>query len=408
MRLFVFSIAASTAGEIALNNADIAKFRCKSTGSWQLPQSCGSTLFTSNGIPDHNACAAAPQSTVDVQNYSYKIPREPVYRTRNLEDFETTNMGEIGFAINGVPFYNPYDAACCDAGLYELHALDLCYAHPNGQGGKYHYHVWSPCIAECTGASEFVGIALDGFPIYGPGINPDTGMVWSQSDMDFCGGKEVDGKYAYYVTVDFPYVLQCYRGETSSTFRNGEQFQGSGNCAANNEGCSPGNMAMGGTGGPSGRPAGPPGRKRRDVKDPTESWFNELEYLSSLGNISSYSGEILSKVGSRRRRSVATLSAAIDDVIAAGDARFTKNIYLKHLSYQCNSCNGARDLNTDCTGILDNTCTGVKSVLTIEGDDSSETSQDTENQNSENENGGNGSDAITPIFLILFVSVILT
>jgi hypothetical protein len=117
-----------------------------------------------------------------------------VYRTGNLEDFGTTNMGEIGFAINGVPFYNPYDAACCDAGLYELHALDLCYAHPNGQGGKYHYHVWSPCIAECTGASELVGIALDGFPIYGPGINPDTGKVWSQSDMDFCGGKEVDGK----------------------------------------------------------------------------------------------------------------------------------------------------------------------------------------------------------------------
>ena len=50
----------------------------------------------------------------------------------------------------------------------------------------------------------------------------------------------------------------------------------------------------------------------------------------------------------------------------------------------------------------------MKSVLTIEGDDSSETSQDTENQNSENENGGNGSDAITPIFLMLFVSVILT
>ena len=65
-------------------------------------------------------------------------------------------------------------------------------------------------------------------------------------------------------------------------------------------------------------------------------------------------------------------------------------------------------LQTDCTGILENTCTGVKSVLTIEGDDSSETSQDTENQNSENQNGGNGSDAITPIFLMLFVSVILT
>lgn len=48
----------------------------------------------------------------------------------------------------------------------------------------------------------------------------------------------------------------------------------------------------------------------------------------------------------------------------------------------------------------------MKSVFTIEGDDSSETSQDTENQNSENENGGNGSDATAPLFLMLFVSVI--
>ena len=25
-------------------------------------------------------------------------------------------------------------------------------------------------------------------------------MVWSQSDMDTCGGKEINGKYAYYTT----------------------------------------------------------------------------------------------------------------------------------------------------------------------------------------------------------------
>ena len=43
-------------------------------------------------------------------------------------------MGEIGFALNGVPIYNPYDVDCCDAGLYELNGLDLCYAHPNGPG----------------------------------------------------------------------------------------------------------------------------------------------------------------------------------------------------------------------------------------------------------------------------------
>ena len=62
--------------------------------------------------------------------------------------------------------------------------------------GNYHYHVHSPCLAPCQGASELVGFALDGFPIMGPGINPATGAVWSQSDMDICGGKlDDDGIY---------------------------------------------------------------------------------------------------------------------------------------------------------------------------------------------------------------------
>ena len=41
---------------------------------------------------------------------------------------------------------------------------------------------------------------MDGYPIYGPGINPATGEVWSQNDMDACGGQEINGKYAYYTT----------------------------------------------------------------------------------------------------------------------------------------------------------------------------------------------------------------
>ena len=107
-----------------------------------------------------------------------------------------TNMGAVGFAINGVPIFNPYDGECCDAGLYELTSLDACYAHPAGSNGNYHYHVHSPCLAPCQGASELVGFALDGFPIMGPGINPATGAVWSQSDMDICGGKlDDDGIY---------------------------------------------------------------------------------------------------------------------------------------------------------------------------------------------------------------------
>ena len=60
------------------------------------------------------------------------IPMNPQKRSGNPGSFSSTNMGIIGFAINGVPIFNPYDSSCCDAGLYELTALDMCYAHPNG------------------------------------------------------------------------------------------------------------------------------------------------------------------------------------------------------------------------------------------------------------------------------------
>ena len=64
-------------------------------------------------------------------------------------------------------------------------------------------------VKACTGESKLFGFALDGFPIMGPGINPETNMAWCQKDMDVCGGREdADGNYAYYVTVDFPYYLQ--------------------------------------------------------------------------------------------------------------------------------------------------------------------------------------------------------
>ena len=80
-------------------------------------------------------------------NYEYAIPLNPVKRSgwfsnyfllrdlfnqhkvENLtlgdtSSFPATNMGTVGFALNGVPIFNPYDSKCCDAGTYELTARD--------------------------------------------------------------------------------------------------------------------------------------------------------------------------------------------------------------------------------------------------------------------------------------------
>lgn len=106
-------------------------------------------ILNSKGIPDHNSCAVPPSSTIIEGSYNFRIPRTPTKKAGDPATFAATNLGAVGFALNGVPIFNPYDAVCCDAGLYELEALDLCYAHPNGPGGMYHYHVWSECLAPC-------------------------------------------------------------------------------------------------------------------------------------------------------------------------------------------------------------------------------------------------------------------
>lgn len=68
------------------------------------------------------------------------------------------------------------------------------------------------CVGDLSVEDEFIGIALDGNPIYGPNASDKTDLLKS-SDLDACHGRFVDGKYRYHITADFPYTLGCYKGE---------------------------------------------------------------------------------------------------------------------------------------------------------------------------------------------------
>lgn len=61
----------------------------------------------------------------------------------------------------------------------------------------------------------FIGVALDGFPIYGPYASDKGSEPLSSDDLDICHGRMVDGKYRYHLTYDFPYVLGCYWGASA-------------------------------------------------------------------------------------------------------------------------------------------------------------------------------------------------
>ena len=120
--------------------------------------------------------------------------------------------------------------------------MDYCLGHP-GPDGRYHYHFYAyaysdykGCAMSCdtSGPSDIVGVAGDGFPVYGPmqwwnpiekkayiEQCPDCILTQIDSTMtDKCGGVEMgDGDpeignvYRYIGKGEFPYIYQCYRGE---------------------------------------------------------------------------------------------------------------------------------------------------------------------------------------------------
>jgi len=212
-------------------------------------------VVQSDGIPTHKTATYPNRDNPNrilKQNYRFLIPREPKFAERTTP----LPMGPIGVAINGIPFYNPYNHRGQDAvsGPY-AEVFDSCCGHPDPMG-RYHYHkhpvcVKSPFRDEPGIHSPLIGFAFDGFAIYGP--NDSDGK--RPADLDECNGHRDDERgYHYHVTDKFPYILGAYRGVVETA-----NFDGGG------RGGPPGPGGRPGPGRPSpGRPGGhPPGTPPR-------------------------------------------------------------------------------------------------------------------------------------------------
>jgi hypothetical protein len=135
-------------------------------------------------------------------------------------------MGPIGVAINGVVFFNPFDAEMTDA----TDLMDRCCGHPEPREGRYHYHkypvcVKSPFVDEGEGHSSLIGWAFDGFPIYGPYESPGIMAKDSSTNPlnEFNLHYDEDHGWHYHVTPGkFPYMLGGYWGQVDQrNFRRG-------------------------------------------------------------------------------------------------------------------------------------------------------------------------------------------
>ena len=123
--------------------------------------------------------------------------------------------------------------------------------------GTYHYHGNPNALYDPKGKTEspVIGFAADGFPIFGPYINANgkirkikssyrliTGKrpagscpgetnfdgefvqdyiydpKGTKGDLDSCNGMMRNGRYAYYLTDDYPYMIKCFKGIPHSSF----------------------------------------------------------------------------------------------------------------------------------------------------------------------------------------------
>jgi hypothetical protein len=236
-----------------------------SAASVSFSGSCSMTVTTSGVPPAHNDYYLAPVSSA----YPTAVAETPVSDTEmavvpytpssitgatttfnicptKASSTTSTNMGPIGYLISGEALYNPYEGggtetpALSDNVSYTFTTssgksetasfIDSCNSHPTPLtvGYTWHYHGNPSCLVAqldgTSGPSHMIGVALDGYPIYGGrDINGNTISV---SQLDACNGitsatpEFPSGIYHYVLPIGVTgkqSSLNCYLGTVSTT-----------------------------------------------------------------------------------------------------------------------------------------------------------------------------------------------
>jgi hypothetical protein len=187
----------------------------------------GSMILHTHGLPNHPT-GRFPESgfgnpnSIQEQDETFYIPLVPKVNPNHFalsggRDNGALNMGPIGVAVNGVVFFNPFDAGRMDAS----NLMDRCCGHPN-QNGQYHYHKYPICLNspwsdEGNAHSPLIGWAFDGFPIYGPYESANF-MAKDEAGPSALNAFNIHYDpvrgWHYHVTPGkFPYLIGGYWGE---------------------------------------------------------------------------------------------------------------------------------------------------------------------------------------------------
>jgi hypothetical protein len=150
-----------------------------------------------------------PNSLV-AQTLTFRIPLNPKEATSK----SATPLGPIGVSLNGIPFFNQY-AGPNQPLTFEINSIDQYGGHPQ-QTGQYHYHLEPFYLTKTKGKDAFLGILLDGFPVYGP---LENGKIIMNADLDAFHGHNSK-------TADFPNGIYHYHITDADPYLNGSGFFG--------------------------------------------------------------------------------------------------------------------------------------------------------------------------------------
>ena len=230
-----------------------------------FPSACSMTVSASGVPPAHDAYYLAPVTSgqavvattasgiqLGVMAYSSLSAAKAISATLNIcptkaSTTTATSMGAIGIITSGEALFNAYEATGTVAtgdnvsytftqgGVsYTASFIDGCDSHAaaNMGGSSWHYHgnptCWTPTV-DGVGASHIIGIALDGFPIYGG--RDINGALIDASTLDSCNGitsvtpEFPTGAYHYVLPVDSKGAplttrqssIGCYAGTASAS-----------------------------------------------------------------------------------------------------------------------------------------------------------------------------------------------
>jgi hypothetical protein len=157
-------------------------------------------------------------SYIQEENNTWRLPLVPTIdpnavAVNEADENRALPMGPIGIAVNGVVFFNPFDAQMTDAS----NIMDYCCGHPN-PFNQYHYHKYpicvnTPFVDKGDGPSQVIGFAFDGLPIYGP--YQSAGVMAKDSTTNplnaFNACYDDQRGWHYHVTPGkFPYLIGGY------------------------------------------------------------------------------------------------------------------------------------------------------------------------------------------------------